>query len=82
MTEEESLSGSHLDGQSGAHGTLLLQGEGCSALAVARSRHSCLNSGDGRDQRRRGRRGGGGGHVVGPWGVARVGKPGGETRRG
>jgi hypothetical protein len=77
MPEEESLSGSHLGGQSSAHGTLLLQGEGRSALAVEGSLHGCLDSGDGRDQRRRGRRGGGGGavtsaHVAVVWARRRI----------
>jgi hypothetical protein len=71
---EESLSSSHLGDQSGAHGSLLLHGEGRSALGVAGSRHGCLNSGDGRDQRRRGRWGG---SDVSPCG----GSAGGEARR-
>jgi hypothetical protein len=37
--EDETMRGSHLGGQGGAHGTLLLQGEGRSALALLRGSH-------------------------------------------
>jgi hypothetical protein len=48
---EESLRGGHLGGQSSAQGTLTLQGEGCSALALPRGRHSGLDRGEGADER-------------------------------
>jgi hypothetical protein len=53
---EEALRGGHLGGQSGAQGTLTLQGEGGSALALPRGRHSGLDRSEGADER-----GGGGG---------------------
>lgn len=43
VPEEETLRGCHLGGQSGAHGTLLLQGKGRGA--VAGSLHDRLNGG-------------------------------------
>jgi hypothetical protein len=48
---EETLRGGHLGGQSSAQGTLTLQGEGCSALALPRGRHSGLDRGEGADER-------------------------------
>jgi hypothetical protein len=68
MPEDEMLRGGHLGGQSGAHGTLLLQGESRGAFAVVGSSHGRLDGGNGRDQRR-------GSSDVGPC-------RGGEARRG
>jgi hypothetical protein len=48
---EEALRGGHLGGQSGAQGTLTLQGEGGSALALPRGRHNGLDRSEGADER-------------------------------
>jgi hypothetical protein len=50
-TAEEALRGGHLGGQSSAQGTLTLQGEGGSVLALPRGRHSGLDRGEGADER-------------------------------
>jgi hypothetical protein len=76
-TAEEALRGGHLGGQSGAQGTLTLQGEGGSALALPRGRHSGLDRGEGADERGVG----GGRDTVIQVGEAKAGKPGGELRR-
>jgi hypothetical protein len=59
--EDEALHDVHLGGQSGAHGSLMLQGEGRGALALLRGG---LDGGDGGDQR-----GVGGGRRGSPSGV-------------
>jgi hypothetical protein len=51
MPEDEVLHGGHLRGQGSAHGTLLLQSEGRSALVLWRGIHDGLARGDGCDQR-------------------------------
>jgi hypothetical protein len=48
---EEARRGGHLGGQSGAQGTLSLQGEGGGALALPRGRHSGLDRSEGADKR-------------------------------
>jgi hypothetical protein len=48
---EEALRGGHLGGQSSAQGTFTLQGEGGSALALPRGRHSGLDRSEGADER-------------------------------
>jgi hypothetical protein len=75
MPEEKTLRGSHLGGESSAHGALLLQGEAHNALAVTGSLHDRLYGSDGCDQHRRCRRGR---SDVDPC----SGLAGGETRRG
>jgi hypothetical protein len=75
---EEALRGGHLGGQSGAQGTLTLQGEGGGALALPRGRHSSLDRSKGADER-----GVGGGECGGRDGVAPGGwSGGGKARRG
>jgi hypothetical protein len=44
---EKALRGGHLGGQSGAQGTLSLQGEGGGALALPRGRHCGLDRSEG-----------------------------------
>jgi hypothetical protein len=51
MGEDETLRGGHLGSQGYAHGTLVLQGEGRSSLALLRGSHDGLDGGDGGDQR-------------------------------
>jgi hypothetical protein len=53
---DEALCGGHLCGQSGAHGTLLLQGTRHGAPMLLRGSEGSLDGGDGDDQR-----------VVGGW---------------
>jgi hypothetical protein len=48
---EEALRGGHLGGQSGAQGTLSLQGEGGGALALPRGHHCGLDRSEGADER-------------------------------
>jgi hypothetical protein len=75
---EEALCGDHLGGQSGAQGTLPLQGEGGGALALPRGRHCGLDHSEGVDER-----GVGGGECRGRYGVAPGGcGEGGKARRG
>jgi hypothetical protein len=74
MPKEDTLRGCYLAGQSGADGTLLLQGMGHGALTIAGSLHGRLDGGDGRDQCRRGQRGS---SDISPW----SGCAGGEARR-
>jgi hypothetical protein len=67
MVEDEALRGSHLGGQSSAHGMLLLQGEGRGMLAVPGGSHNSLDHGDSRNQCRGSRRRSGrGSNDVGP----------------
>jgi hypothetical protein len=49
---EEALRGGHLGGQSGAQGTLSLQGEGGDTLALPRGRHCGLDRSEGVDERK------------------------------
>jgi hypothetical protein len=75
---EEALCGGHLGGQSGAQGTLTLQGEGGGALALPRGRHCGLDRSEGADER-----GVGDGECGGRDGVAPGwGSEGGKARRG
>jgi hypothetical protein len=62
---EETLRGGHLGSESGAQGTLTLQGEGGGALALPRGRHCGLARSEGADER-----GVGGGECGGRDGVA------------
>jgi hypothetical protein len=48
---EEALCGGHLGSESGAQGTLTLQGEGGGALALPRGRHCGLDRSEGADER-------------------------------